>query len=536
MPTFTLEPTQVLESPTMTATETILPTETPTPTPIPPTPTVEVVTPTETPTPLVTDSSAIAPVPQSVNKLGLANENPVITSSGSFSIAENTTAVTTVTATDSQTLTYSIVGGADSALFSINASTGELTFNAAPDFEVPTDGGADNVYNVTVQASDGELAATQDVVVTVTVANDNTPAITSNGSLSIVENTTAVTAVTATDADLPAQALTYSIVGGADSVLFSINTSTGELIFITAPDFEAPTDAGTDNTYNVTVQASDGTLTAAQDIVVAVTAVNDNNPAITSNGSLSIVENTTAVTTVTATDADLPAQALTYSIIGGADSTLFGINTSTGELTFITAPDFEVPTDAGTDNVYTITVQASDGEIAATQDIIVTVTAVNDNAPSITSNGSLSIAENTTAVTALTTMDADLPAQSLTYSIVGGADSSLFGINISTGELTFITAPDFEVPTDAGADNIYNVTVQASDGELAATQDIIVTVTAANDNTPVITSNSSLSTVENTTAVTTVTATDADLPAQALTYSIVGGADSGSVQHQLFDW
>ena len=94
--------------------------------------------------------------------------------------------------------------------------------------------------------------------------------ITSNGSLSIVENTTAVTTVTATDADLPAQAFTYSIVGGADSALFSINASTGELAFITAPDFEIPVDAGDDNIFNVTVQASDGTLGAKQNITVAV--------------------------------------------------------------------------------------------------------------------------------------------------------------------------------------------------------------------------------------------------------------------------
>ena len=91
-------------------------------------------------------------------------------------------------------------------------------------------------------------------------------------------------------------------------------------------------------------------------------------------------------------------------------------------------------------------------------------------------------------MTTVTATDADLPTQPLTYSITGGADSALFNINSSTGELTFIAAPDFEMPNDAGMDNIYNVTVQASDGALAITQDISVTITAVNDNTPVITS------------------------------------------------
>ena len=69
---------------------------------------------------------------------------------------------------------------------------------------------------------------------------------------------------------------------------------------------------------------------------------------ITSNGggataAVNVAENTTAVTTVTATDADLPAQTLTYSIIGGADAAKFTINGSTGALTFVAAPDYETP-------------------------------------------------------------------------------------------------------------------------------------------------------------------------------------------------
>jgi len=467
------------------------------------------------------------PTAESVNVI---NQQPMITSNGGISIAENTTVVATITATDAdlpaQTLAYSISGGADATLFNINSSTGELTFVTAPNFENPADSGVDNIYNATVQVSDGTLTATQDVVVTVTAIDDNIPVITSNGSLSIAENTLAVTTVTATDVDLPAETLTYSISGGADAALFNINSSTGELTFIAAPDFELPADAGMDNIYNVTVQASDGTLVVTQDVVVTITEINDNTPVITSGGEFSIAENTAAVTTIIATDADLPAQTLAYSILGGADATLFSINSATGELNFITAPDFELPADVGMDNIYNVTVQASDGTLTAVQDVVVTITEINDNTPVITSNGNLSIAENTVAVTTVTATDADLPAQTLAYSISGGADATLFSINSATGELTFIAAPDFEIPADAGSDNVYNVTVQASDGTLITTQDIAIAVAAVDDNNPVITSNGNLSIAENTAVVTTVTATDADLPAQPLTYSISGGVDA----------
>jgi Ca2+-binding RTX toxin-like protein len=308
----------------------------------------------------------------------------------SASIAENATAVTTVTATDADagsTLTYSIVGGADAARFTVDASTGALSFVSAPDYETPTDAGGNNVYDVTVQVSDGTLTDTQAIAVTVTNVNDNAPVITSNGtgataSVNIAENATAVTAVTATDADA-GSTLTYSIVGGADASHFTINASTGALSFVSAPDYETPTDAGGNNIYDVTVQVSDGTLTDTQAIAVTVTNVNDNAPAITSNGtgaaaSVNVAENATAVTTVTATDADA-GSTLTYSIVGGADAAKFTVDASTGALSFVSAPDYETPTDAGGNNVYDVTVQVSDGTLTDTQAIAVTVADVAEH-------------------------------------------------------------------------------------------------------------------------------------------------------------
>ena len=174
---------------------------------------------------------------------------------------------------------------------------------------------------MTVQVDDGALADRhQAISVTVTPVNDNNPVITSDGggataSVNVAENTTAVTTVTATDADLPAQTLELLDRGGADAALFAIDGDTGALTFLAAPDYEAPADANSDNVYEVTVQVSDGRLTDTQAISVTVRPVNDNNPVITSDGggataSVNVNENDTAVTTVTATDADLPAQTL----------------------------------------------------------------------------------------------------------------------------------------------------------------------------------------------------------------------------------
>ncbi len=480
---------------------------------------------------------------------------PVITTNGggasaAVGVNENQTAVTIVTATDAdlpaQTLTYSISGGADAAKFSIDISTGVLTFLSTPDFETPTDAGADNVYDVQVQASDNSGGVdTQDIVVTVADVNE-APVITSDGggasaAVGVNESQTAVTTVVATDVDA-GQTLTYSISGGADAAAFSIAPSTGVLTFNSAPDFEIPTDIGTDNVYDVQVTVTDdgtGPLTDVQDI--AVTVANANDAPVISGGATAAVavsENQTAVTTVTATDADT-GQTLTYSISGGADAAAFNINGSSGVLTFASAPDFEVPTDAGADNVYDVQVTVIDdggSPLTDVQDIAVTVGDANDQ-PVITSNGgganaAVGANENQAAVTTVTATDADSPAQTLTYSISGGADATAFNIDSGSGVLTFASVPDFEAPFDAGANNIYDVQVQVADGSSGVdVQAIAVTVVDVNE-APVITSDgggagAAVSVNESQTAVTTVVATDVDA-GQTLTYSISGGADAAA--------
>jgi sugar lactone lactonase YvrE len=106
------------------------------------------------------------------------------------------------------------------------------------------------------------------------------------------------------------------------------------------------------------------------------------DPTITSDGggptaSMSVPENQTVVTVVDATDPE--NNSLTYSLAGGADASDFTINQTSGILSFATAPDFEAPGDANTDNVYEVSVAVSDGRGGSdTQQISVTVTNMDD--------------------------------------------------------------------------------------------------------------------------------------------------------------
>ncbi|WP_210407364.1 cadherin repeat domain-containing protein, partial [Hydrocoleum sp. CS-953] len=143
---------------------------------------------------------------------------------------------------------------------------------------------------------------------------------------------------------------------------------------------------------------------------------------------------------------------------------------------------------------FTVNDGTEDSETANT--ITIDVTPEND-APIITSDNTATVAENTSTVTTVTAEDAD--EDTINYSITGGADSDLFEIDENSGEITFKTSPDFELPTDEHQYNVYEVEVTASDSNDGNDiQTIAVTVTDENEGTPGITvSRANLSTSED---------------------------------------
>ncbi len=327
-------------------------------------------------------------------RLVITPNSPVISSDGggdtaAVEIDENGSGVTTVTATDpsnTHSMAYSIIGGADGAKFVIDETTGTLTFAEQPDYEAKADTDGDNVYEVVVQALDGlGKSDTQTINVTVANVNDNAPAFSSGATATFTENATGtVYDATATDADNLAS-LSYSL-GGDDAALFDVDPSTGVISFKSSPNFEAPADKDGNNIYNIVVTASDGSNSTNQSVAITVTNMNDNAPVFTSVAAASFAENATGtVYDANATDAD-NLGALTYSL-GGTDAALFNIDPATGMVSFRSSPNFEAPSDANGNNVYEIVVSATDGTFATDRAVLITVTDVSEGTtPPITGN------------------------------------------------------------------------------------------------------------------------------------------------------
>src|SRR3954453_6758005 len=303
---------------------------------------------------------------------------------GAFHGSEDTVISNALVAADvdGPQLSYIVVNQPVHGSVAINAN-GIFSYTPNPDFNGPD--------SFKFKANDGTLDSNIATVSLTVFPAPDAPVITSNGggdtaTVSMPENTTAVTTNTAIDPD--GGSISWMIVGGSDRDKFLIDAPTGALSFIPVevPDFETPRDSDHNNSYVVQIQAFNGSLADNQTITVNVTDVPE-PPMITSNGggdtaTVSIKENDTAVTVVTATD---PAnRPIAYSIVGGSDQDKFLIDPTIGVLSFNPAfgPDFETPSDSDHNNSYIVQVRAFDGSLFDDQTITVNVTDIPGDAPS----------------------------------------------------------------------------------------------------------------------------------------------------------
>ena len=170
----------------------------------------------------------------------------------------------------------------------------------------------------------------------------------------------------------------------------------------------------------------------------------------------------------TPTDADGNSLTITVTTVptGGtvttADGTEVTVN-STLTISQLTGLLFTPDANLNDDNTNfgTFTYTVSDGSLTDTGKVTISVTPIQD-APELVGVMEFAIDENTTAVADITATDVD--DDTLTYSITGGDDQTLFDIDASTGALSFINRPDYENPADSDQDNIYSVQVNVSDG------------------------------------------------------------------------
>jgi hypothetical protein len=230
--------------------------------------------------------------------------------------------------------------------------------------------------------------------------------------------------------------------------------------------------------------------------------------------------------TLTATDPDLPANPLIFSLISAPSGVT--LNATTGELKW-------TPGEAQGPSTNTLIIRVTDNGtpgLTDTKSFKVIVSEVNV-APVLPVIADKTVSENTLLSFKITATDADLPANTLTYSFDAGAPT---GASIITNTCQFTWTP-----TEAQGPGVYPITVRVADNgvpNLSATRTFNVTVNEVNT-APVLAAIADKTVPQGGWVRFTNSVADLDLPANLLMFSLEAGAPNGASLDPatgVFDW
>ncbi len=454
-----------------------------------------------------------APGDQTIAEDGTTGALPVLVDDPDIGVDPNTLVLS---ATSSNTAVIPdgnlVLGGA--------GNNRTVTVTPAPD----ANGGP---VTIDLTVSDGIDTATDSFTVTVTPVND-APVLAPIGPQAGDELTLISFTATANDPDV-GDVLTFTLVDGTGMVPpgAAIDPNSGVFTFTPTED--------QDGVYSFDVVVTDDgaptNLSDSETITVTVADVNS-PPTLAPIGAQSGDEQTPIAFTAMASDSDLPVQTLSFSLqdgVGGAVPAGAAIDPGTGDFTW-------TPTEAQGPGVYTFDVVVTDDGINPpnlmdSETITVTVDEANV-APVLDPIGNQTVDELTQLSFVATATDADLPANTLTFSLDVGAPAGA-SIDPSSGAFTF-------TPSEAQGPGLYPVTVRVTDDGTPALDDFeTFDITVAEVNVAPVLDPIGNQTVDELTLLSfNAMASDADLPANTLTFTLDAGAPAGAgiTTGGLFTW
>lgn len=272
------------------------------------------------------------------------------------------------------------------------SATDDITNSAALSFSSKA---ADVTRTFTVDAGSASAtytAPTSDGSHTVTVTDTDTAGNTAIVTKSFTLDTTIV-APTATLVSDSGASATDNITNSA-ALIFNTEAVDVTRSFVVdggsaSATYVVPTADGSHNVKVIDTDTAGNSATLIKTLVIDTTA-----PTFTSGTAATVSENTTA-----AVYTAVAMGAATYSL-GGSDAALFNVDSTSGSVTFKVAPDYENPTDTGTNNTYDITVTATDtAGNTSNQSVAITVQNVDVTVNNVATDNIISAAEKAAGVT-----------------------------------------------------------------------------------------------------------------------------------------
>src|SRR5439155_677078 len=284
-----------------------------------------------------------------------------------------------------------------------------------------------------------------------------------------------------------------------------------------------PTEAQGPASTPITVRVTDNgspALSAAETITVTVNEVNS-APVVTNPGNKTTNELANLAFTVTATDSDIPANTLTFSLDAGAPAGAT-IGASSGAFSW-------TPSSSGT---FPVTVRVTDNgspAMSSFEVVSISVSSAANRAPTLNPIGNKTVNELSALTFTATASDPDA-GQTLTFSLDAGAPAGAT-IGASSGAFSW-------TPTEAQGPASTPITVRVTDNGSPALSDfetITVTVNEVNS-APVLAAIGNKTTNEQALLAFTATASDADVPAHTLTFSLDPGAATSAATNGAISW
>ena len=365
---------------------------------------------------------------------------------------------------DHDALSFAIAGGDLLGAFAIDASAGTLVVASG---RLPAE--TPPSQTLTISVDDGLHTATGTVTVRVTAPGTHAPLVPEQ-SFSLPEDAaqdTVIGAVVATDRDQ--DALRYALLAGDEDGLFAVDAASGELRLADATrlDFE------TETTHTLLVGVTDGWNVAQGVVHVDVLDVNDTPPRFDAQ-VFSVSERAPLGAPIgTLHAADPEGSGLRFTIDSGGDGA-FELDAETGLLALADPTKIDYEQSVGR----VIEVAVDDGIFTEHAFVTVRITPENDSAP-VADALVLEVPEDVAPGTVLGTLTAaDADGDALSWSLTGGDEAGLFGVDAGTGALSAVGTLDYETA------HAHTLLVQVTDGWNVTHTTARIVVTNVNDVAP----------------------------------------------------
>ena len=428
--------------------------------------------------PLIGQVTGLMVAPETIVANAQANTPPQLVALSNYTVGEGEVVSFTATAVDTNWPIQSVQFSLDSG-----APAGAQITPAGSFSWMPTEAQGPGLYAITVRATDnGSPVTSAAASFTVNVVEKNVaPVLAAITNRTVTVGGTVSLQATATDADLPANLLTFGLAAGAPT---NATITTAGLFVWTPITTQAP------STNTLRIKVTDNGLpslssTQAFTVTVKASVATNKAPVLGAIAALTVTETTPLAFNITATDSDVPAQTLLYALQGtvpaGASLSSVGAFSWT-------------PSEAQGPSTHAFTVVVSDSglpSLTATQSFSVIVLETNA-APVLAAISNRTVTVGGTVSLQATATDADLPAQSLSFSLGAGAPVGAvmtpvgaFSWTPTVSQLGTFTIP--VVVTDGGspalsANGVFDVVVTES--LLSATNPVVLGIPSSGSANP----------------------------------------------------